>query len=737
MMAAYQPTPGGMHPGMPHGHPGMAPNPGQHMGQPMQMHPGVSGAPQQAGMMGMQPSGNGMGPGGMGGQHPGAGMAMPAHMGGQSMAGGIPNSQALSHLTPQQQLAHQQAQMAAMQSNPQLAMQHHQMRLRQQQMMQQAQANGMMQPGMQMNPQLAQQMQQQQNQHAMSQQGGQAVQLTPHLQAQQMQMMQQRMQQQQQAQQQHQNQMAQQLAMQQQHSQQSNQGQQQPANPQGTPAQAAAQQMRPQSRMANPNEQAQPGQQPQHPQQAQSQQGQPQAQQGGQPQQGQQPTPQQQQAMSLQQRQQIALLQRQQAFQARQMQAAQQQQPTSQSGMFILRLLNFSTHLASFTPDIESQTANGKNVTHWHNFVEKHFAPEGRLIHSFDDAGPHGKVKTFEVLRPNVARYFYTYFDSGASSLRLHTENAREVPHANGSLQVSCQHATFSVFYPNGARLEMTGSLHVLFSAGSDQIDILSFQTTGTEEVISRGQIEKVLSDFSPTMANKASPKMAKNKLPKAQQKLQEAESRLTIEHFPKTPKGTMGFTSKVQHFLEIGETMNVMSDLMHYAQDKKMRPEQALEALVAQYESQPNGQSQPGNPQINLPPNGVPQGSTTPNMRNMQMPQNGQAFSSPSMGNMQMSMNGSPHLGNTPGTLGAPNMGMPNSHTPSPHQSSMTAPQMMPQHSQQGTNSSVASENTSPNVNNNKRRRSAVKVEGDDGGSDANANRVKPSPRMAKKPKP
>lgn len=185
---------------------------------------------------------------------------------------------------------------------------------------------------------------------------------------------------------------------------------------------------------------------------------------------------------------------------------------------------------------------------------------------------------------------------------------------------------------------------------------------------------------------------------------------------------------------------MNVMSDLMHYAQEKKMRPEQALEALVAQYESQTNGQShQGGNPQINLPPNGVPQGSTTPNMRTMQMPQNGQVFNSPSMGNMQMPMNGSPHLGNTPGALGAPNMGMPNSHTPSPHQSNMAAPQMMPQHSQQGTNSSVASENTSPNINNNKRRRSTVKLEGDDGGGDINTanNRVKPSPRMAKKPKP
>jgi hypothetical protein len=201
-----------------------------------------------------------------------------------------------------------------------------------------------------------------------------------------------------------------------------------------------------------------------------------------------------------------------------------------------------------------------------------------------------------------------------------------------------------------------------------------------------------------------------------------------------------------MQHLIntnQIGETMNVMSDLMHYSQEKKMRPDQALEALVAQYDSQANGQ---GNPQINLPPNGMQAGNRTPSMQNMQMPQNGGIYSSPSVSNlslpMQNGINGSPHLGNNPGNLGAPNMNMSNAHTPSPHQSNMAAPSMMPQHSQQGTNSSVASANTSPNVNNNnnKRRRSTVKLEGDDGGGQdnmSNANRVKPSPRMSKKAKP
>ena len=202
----------------------------------------------------------------------------------------------------------------------------------------------------------------------------------------------------------------------------------------------------------------------------------------------------------------------------------------------------------------------------------------------------------------------------------------------------------------------------------------------------------------------------------------------------------------------QIGETMNVMSDLISFAQEKRMQPEKAMEALVAQYEREGGPQQQQqGNPQINLPAaaNGVPPpGSRTPSMQHMQMPtpQHPQNFhSSPAMSNLNAPglpmQNGSPHIANHPG-LGPPNNNMQpnNAHTPSPHQSNMAAPQMLPQHSQQGTNSSAASANTSPQVNN-KRRRSTVKMEaGDDGGGEVGgggANKVKPSPRMGKKSRP
>jgi len=194
---------------------------------------------------------------------------------------------------------------------------------------------------------------------------------------------------------------------------------------------------------------------------------------------------------------------------------------------------------------------------------------------------------------------------------------------------------------------------------------------------------------------------------------------------------------------------MNVMAELMHFSQERKMRPDQALEALVAQYDAQ--GAGQQGNPQINLPPNGISTGNRTPSMQHMQMPNQGN-FSSPSVSNLNLpmqpnGMNGSPHIANHPGL--APNMTLAqqqNSHTPSPRAANMGAPQMMPQHSQQGTNSSsAASANTSPNVHN-KRRRSTVKLEEEGsgvdggqggGGGGAGQQRVKPSPRMTKKAKP
>lgn len=225
---------------------------------------------------------------------------------------------------------------------------------------------------------------------------------------------------------------------------------------------------------------------------------------------------------------------------------AQQQQQQQQSGQMILRFVLLADQLSQFN------ASNGKDISSWQNFVDRHFSLEGRLVHTFDweDKSTQGGPRQFEVLRPTIARYFQMYFDSGADSIRLHAENARETPMAQGKHQVSFVSAQFVVAYPNGARLEMHGRVSVTFSP-SQEVEALELTTTRTEEVVARSEIERVLSTWSPTMGNKQSPKMTKKNLPKAQQKMQSQSDGLTIEHFPRTPKGAMGIV-RVQQFLEV-----------------------------------------------------------------------------------------------------------------------------------------------------------------------------------------
>lgn len=379
-----------------------------------------------------------------------------------------------------------------------------------------------------------------------------AVQLPQHLQQQQMMLMRQ----QQAAQQQHQQhqQMQQQLAMQHANSQNSNQGGQPgPPNQQGAQGQHPGQ-MRPQSRMANPNEPAQ-APTPQSAQQVQQaqQQGQ-QNQQAAQQQNPQQQAAQQQQQMNAQQMQ--AMQQRQQQM-LRQNALRQQQMNQSQqlNGQAILFFLSMCDHLCQF------DAVSGRDVDLWRGFVDKHFAPEAEITHTFEFS--NGKSKAFRVLRPAIGRYFSRYFDLGAQIVRLHTERLNEERVApNNRLRVTSLAATISVVYSNGARLEMKGTLQADFTPtmGPEAIQHLEFYTQTSEEVIGRTEVERLLTTWSPTMSNKASPKMTNKKPPKAQQKMQSQLEGLTIEHFPKAQKGDCGGPSSLQSFLEVSSTLMSLS---------------------------------------------------------------------------------------------------------------------------------------------------------------------------------
>ncbi|KAF1991414.1 hypothetical protein K402DRAFT_400156 [Aulographum hederae CBS 113979] len=700
---------------MPPGQP--IPGHGQHMGQPM-LHPGASGPNgphvSQAGPL-------------MPGMHPGVGP-------------GGPSAHALQHLTPgggnyQQQLQMQQA----MAGNPALAnmLQGHQ---QQQQFLQQQQHQRMMQQQaqqqhgqgmpMQFNPAMAQRFAQ------MQQQSGHpgippGVNLTPNLQQQ---MQHQRMMQQQAQQHQQQQAMAnqQQVPMQHAPSQSSNQGaQQQPPNSQPQGPQGQQTPMRPQSRMAGPHEaQNSPAQQsgppqgqPQpapvqvNPQQQGQQQPQPQQQQPqqsaqqqpqGPPQQGQQgpqgpqgqPTPQAAQGVAQTNRQ----MQMMNAMQNRQNQA---QRP---NGATIMKLLQFANHLGGFRLGPEAPNS----MKHWQQFTGAHFSDTGSIDYTCK-AMTDDSVKRFEICNASLARYFFSHFEGGVEHIQIMIDGASEKEFPNGMHCVEASRARFFYWYKNKTQIVSSGKMTVVYNQ-NDLIDRLEFKTESCEQFVPRQVIEEK-AQASPNQ--KQSPRMTKTGKQRPQPK--PATPSIALSELPAAPITDWGVASSVQSFLEINETMTRMQELMSFSQQHPdLTPSQSLNRLVANYAANPApAMTQNG---TNVNPAGQMQGQVgggnmAQNFMNM----------SPALQNQMLpgQMNGSPHISNV--NLNAANLGA--AHTPSPAQTHMAAPKMAAQHSQQGTSSTLsnASANTSPNINN-KRRRSTVKEE--DGEPNGTA-KVKASPRI------
>jgi len=174
-----------------------------------------------------------------------------------------------------------------------------------------------------------------------------------------------------------------------------------------------------------------------------------------------------------------------------------------------------------------------------------------------------------------------------------------------------------------------------------------------------------------------------------------------------------------VMGFLELMETLANMQYLFQFASSRpQLSPPEALSVLV-------NHMGQIGFPQV--PMNSAlqqAQGQRTPNLNGSSQ------FASPSVSTLGL-----------PGAQGSPHIG--NSSHPSPAQKHLVGPVgLIGQQNQAGSGAGgnqAASANSSPNIH--KRRRSTVKVEGDDGGGPVEINgtapgvpKVKASPRVGGK---
>ena len=295
----------------------------------------------------------------------------------------------------------------------------------------------------------------------------------------------------------------------------------------------------------------------------------------------------------------------------------------------------------------------------------------------------------------------------------------------------------------------MKGKLRATLNAHHNRFDSFDFESAGHDEFIAVAGLRQMLAGNSPENRHK-SPTLNKNKLPGKQKGkgVPIRSATITENDIPAVPVTPNGFTNAAQRWLEMSTVFAQMQPLVDFARDKGvLRGQDALQRFI---EAQQNGQipmQQPsipnfpagaqaavaaaqGNPQVQfaagIGPNGIPQ---APNFTGLR-PQPGMnsQFTSPATGHLGLpnAMN-SPHMrqGGSPGQPGLP-----------PHlQGAAMAPQMVAQHSMQGTHSSAGSSNASPNAPGKKRRASQVKLDGSgDPGGAPQLNGVAPNPKVTPK---
>ncbi|EEH23045.2 hypothetical protein PABG_05256 [Paracoccidioides brasiliensis Pb03] len=367
----------------------------------------------------------------------------------------------------------------------------------------------------------------------------------------------------------------------------------------------------------------------------------------------------------------------------------------------VLRLLTFAEHLSAF-----SAQSPQPGIEYWSRFVDQFFSPSGVLRQGLWCA--EQGAKQFEISTPALARYYYTQFTSGIRHIQMIVENAQEKELPTGSQIVESHKTCFIYFLANDCQVVAHGTLRAHYDING-KIDILDLTTKNHTEYIPRTALQPV----SPEQ--KQSPKVGKGLAKRAQQK-QPIGPSVTL---PESIVTEHGVPSAVIKFLEVAETISQMQTLFQYSiQCPHLSPPDALRQLVASFNSHP--QAIAFN-QGHMGPQQTP-GQRTPSLN----------------GPTQFSSPAAAHLG-LPGSQGSPHLGGP-THTPSPAQNSMVGPiAMVAQQSQQGTNTSGSqgtSANTSPNVSN-KRRRSAIKSEGDDTGAIPDVNGTGPIASKAPKASP
>lgn len=91
-------------------------------------------------------------------------------------------------------------------------------------------------------------------------------------------------------------------------------------------------------------------------------------------------------------------------------------------------------------------------MEYWQQFVSKFFSPDGKFVLHLATTA-EGRIKQFTTPFATLARYWWTYFESGVQNLQVKMESAKQTPLANDCHYVAFERCQFVFWYGNGVQV--------------------------------------------------------------------------------------------------------------------------------------------------------------------------------------------------------------------------------------------------------------------------------------------
>lgn len=258
---------------------------------------------------------------------------------------------------------------------------------------------------------------------------------------------------------------------------------------------------------------------------------------------------------------------------------ADHQPPTNMQQQSLLNLHKQISNLAilkflEFNEAIGIRATDPLNLNFWKQMIGEYFNNDiGIMKYSFK----HGsEMKQFEINSLLLPRFFLTLMESGVCKLEISSHLIKSFVLASGCTYVESSRISIKHWYDDGSYVTIYGICKVMFNQQL-KIDWLDFQTH----------------HFMPGV-----------EWPTIEQKLGSAHEGIDIKSHFKVFRSlsSSGFQESVMRFIQVGDVMGHLSNLMKYNGDNEgMSPLQALSSFVKTKSMDNDSPSPKGGGDINL----------------------------------------------------------------------------------------------------------------------------------------